>query len=68
MAEQKYVDVKFRGKTYRITAEHAHMLARRGHLRIKKFGFPIPAEYSVEDDRMIEVRGEPLPGAISNHE
>lgn len=55
--EDRYVDVRFRGQTYRVTVDHAHMLAARGHLRRYHFG---GVKYEVEDDRYIHVRGEPV--------
>lgn len=58
MTEQTHVNVIFRGQIYRITVEHAHMLANRGHLRSYPASFG--AKYEVENDRYIHVRGEPI--------
>lgn len=57
MSEQTHVNVTFRGETYRITTEHAHMLAMRGHLIHRRFS---GVKYEVENDRNIEVIGEPI--------
>ena len=56
MPEQKHIDVRYSGQVYRITLDHAHMLARRGHLRSHPRCDGKPPEYYVETDRYIEVR------------
>lgn len=60
MAEQKYLMVRFRGETYQITVEEAHMLNQRGHLRPYAWNPAEPVRYLVEDDVHIDVRGEPI--------
>lgn len=60
-SEAKTLVTHFRGRRYRISLDHAHMLNRRGHLRSHGWGADIA--YYVEDDRMIEVCGEPLADA-----
>ena len=48
-----------------MTLDHAHMLQKRGHLRARRHGYPIRVEYYVEDDRMIEVVGDPIRSSAS---
>jgi hypothetical protein len=60
MTERTHVDVRFRGQVYRVGIDHAHMLSKRGHLRSHTSGHPARVTYYMDDDRCIEVVGEPL--------
>ncbi len=53
----EHINVGFRGQVYRVTVDHAHMLANRGHLQRST---DPRAPYRVEDDPHITVRGEPI--------
>lgn len=55
MSEQTHVRIRFRGATYAVTRKHAAVLARRKHLRRDILGALV-----MDDDRCIEVIGEPI--------